>query len=53
MSKILLADWIANFFIYDECEKSRMKEAPKELTRLISSSNLGSEEGLLKNMCNW
>ena len=53
MYKILLAHRSANFSIYDECEKLRMKEASNELTSLISSLNLGSEESVLKNMYNW
>ena len=44
MSKILLADWSANFAMDDEREKLRMKEATNELASLISSLNLGSEE---------
>ena len=31
MSKILLADWIANFAMDDGCEKLRMKETTNEL----------------------
>ena len=44
MSKILIIDRSANFTIYDECEKSRMKEATNELASLISSLDLGSEK---------
>ena len=53
MSKILLADYSANFAMDDECEKSTMKEAANELASLIFSLKFGSEECLLKNMCNW
>ena len=43
-SKIFPAHWNVKFAIYSEHEKSRMKEATNELTNLISSLNLGSEE---------
>ena len=44
MCKVLLADWSANFAIYEEHEKSRMKEATNKLASLISSLNMWSEE---------
>ena len=44
MSKILLANWSANFAMDDEHEKLRMKEATNERANLIHSLYLGSEE---------
>jgi hypothetical protein len=37
----------------DEYEKSRVKEATIESASLVSSLKLGSEECLLKDICNW
>ena len=37
----------------DEREKSRMKESANDLASLISFLNLGIEEMLIVNMCNW
>ena len=48
MSKILLADWSANFAIDHEHEKLRVKEKSNESTSLNSSLNLGSEEMFVK-----
>ena len=48
MSKILLTDWSVDFAKDDESETSRMKEATNDLTNLISSLNLGSEEMLIE-----
>ena len=43
-SKILHAYRSVGFAIYNEHEKSRMKEVENELASLISFLNLGSEE---------
>ena len=43
-SKILPADQNADFAIYNDCEKLRMKEETNELESLVVSLNSGSEE---------
>ena len=48
MSKVILVDWSADFGMDHEHEKLRMKEATNELTSLISTLNLGSEEMLIE-----
>ena len=53
MSKILLADWSADFVMDDECEKSRMKEVENELANLISYLNIGSEEMPIEEYVQW
>ena len=44
MEQVLLVDWTNDFAMIHECEKSRMKEATKKLTSLVSSLSLGCEE---------
>ena len=53
MSKILLANWNVDFFMNDEHEISRVKEATNELANLISSLNFGSEEILIEEYVQW
>ena len=43
MFKFLITDWSADIAIYDEREKSIMKEATNELASLNYSLNIGSE----------